>query len=80
MRVNRDRPHKADIAAVIDAWGITDPDSRQLLAGIGMKDGALGQIDSTLKIAHMLAEGAGQRLDANWIRTAWSNRDMGGAS
>ncbi len=77
MRVNRENPFREDIDAMIDAWGVDDPDCRKVLTGIGMKAGALGQIDVTLKMAHMLAAGSGRPLSADLIRLAWSNRDMG---
>ena len=80
MRVNRQFPFPDDIDAIVDAWGIDDPACRKVLKGIGMKPGALGQIDVTLKMASMLAAGAGTKLTADLIRMAWSNRDVGGPS
>lgn len=77
-RVRLDKPRAEDIAAILDAWAIDDPETRKVLTGIGMKDGALGQIDKTIKLASMHAAGSGQALDAAMIRAAWSNRDVEG--
>lgn len=77
LRLKRERPYPEDIAAVLDAWGIEDPDCRKFLTGIGLKAGAIGQIDETMKIAHMLAAGSGKPLTTRLLKAAWSNRDMG---
>lgn len=77
LRLKRDRPFPEDISAVLDAWQIEDLDCRKFLTGIGLKAGAIGQIDETLKIAHMLAAGSRQPVTARLLKAAWSNRDMG---
>lgn len=77
-RVRLAKPRAEDINALLDAWSITDPDTRKVLAGIGMKDGALGQIDKTLKLASMTAAATGQQVNAALVRAAWSNRDVEG--
>ena len=80
LRLAREYPWPEDIDAIVAAWGIDDPACKKVLKGIGMKPGALGQIDVTLKMASMLAAGAGTKLTADLIRMAWSNRDVGGQS
>ena len=75
-RVQLPKPHAEDIGKLLDAWKIEDPDARKFLTGIGMKDGALGQIDKTIKLAVMRSEGA--PIDAGMLRKAWSNRDVEG--
>ncbi|WP_375588082.1 AAA family ATPase [Hoeflea alexandrii] len=77
-RVRLAKPRAEDINALLDAWAIADPETRKVLTGIGMKDGALGQIDKTIKLASMTAKGAGEQLSAAMIRAAWSNRDVEG--
>jgi DNA transposition AAA+ family ATPase len=77
-RVKLAKPRAEDINALLDAWAITDQETRKVLTGIGMKDGALGQIDKTIKLASMTATGAGEPLNAAMIRAAWSNRDVEG--
>lgn len=70
------RPKPADIAQFIDAWGVQDPRQVEFLTGVGMKPGALGQVDMTIKLARMVAQGAGRDLTLNDLRAAWSNRDV----
>lgn len=77
-RLKLAKPRPEDINALLDAWNIADPDARKVLTGIGMKPGALGQIDKTLKLAGMRAAGAGRPVDADMIRAAWANRDVEG--
>lgn len=77
-RVRLAKPRAEDINALLDAWAITNPDTRKVLTGIGMKDGALGQIDKTLKLASMTAAAIGKQVDAALVRAAWSNRDVEG--
>ncbi len=73
-RLRRTHPYPEDIAAQLDAWGITDEGSRRILTGIGNKPGALGQIDKTLKLAGMTAAREGGIITEKHIRAAWSNR------
>jgi len=75
-RVRRDRPSPADLSQFLDAWGIQDAAQREFLTGVGLKPGALGQIDMTLKLARMTAEGAGREMRLADLQAAWSNRDV----
>lgn len=75
-RIRAERPHVDDVAAFIDAWGITDDAQVEYLMGIGMKPGTLGQVDMTIKLARMAAQGAGRALTLADLRAAWSNRDV----
>lgn len=75
-RLRLTQPYAEDIEALIDAWGIREDGSRKLLTGIGMKPGALGQIDKTLKLAGMLAAGSKQPIGEKHIREAWTNRGV----
>jgi len=77
-RLRRRKPRPEDIAAILDAWKIEDPGARKFLTGIGNKPGALGQIDKTLRLGFMLAAGAGQPLNVDHLKAAWSNRDVEG--
>jgi DNA transposition AAA+ family ATPase len=74
--LKRQKPFAEDIAAYISAWGVTDPDSIKLLTGIGLKGGALGQIDKTMKLASMLAIGEDRNVTVKDIEAAWKNRDV----
>jgi DNA transposition AAA+ family ATPase len=75
-RLNREKPYAEDIKASIAAWKVTDENSTKLLYGIGMKGGALGQIDKTMKLASMLALGAGDPVTYDYIKAAWENRNV----
>lgn len=75
-RIRADRPTEDDLASFIDGWGITDPSQVAFLTGVGMKPGALGQVDMTIKLARMVAQGAGRDVSLADLRGAWSNRDV----
>jgi DNA transposition AAA+ family ATPase len=75
-RLQREKPRKEDIASYIAAWGVTDQDCIKLLSGIGMKGGALGQICETMKLASLIAAGAGETLCRAHLEAAWKNRDV----
>jgi DNA transposition AAA+ family ATPase len=75
-RLKREKPRLEDLQAYIAAWNVTDPECGKFLIGIGMKGGALRQIDKTMKLASMLAIGAGQTVGLEHIRAAWKNRDV----
>ena len=74
--LRRQKPYAEDIAAFIRAWGIADNDSTRLLTGIGLKGGALGQIDKTMKLASMIAIGEERQVTVRDIEAAWKNRDV----
>lgn len=73
-RMQRPAPLDGDIAALLDAWEVEDKNSRRLLSAIGHKPGTLGQMDKTLRLAAVLASGAGEALAPEHIRAAWQNR------
>lgn len=77
-RLRRPKPLPEDIAMLIDAWGIEDAKARKLLTGIGMKPGALGEIDKTCKLAGLLAAGDGEPITERYVRAAWTNRSVEG--
>jgi DNA transposition AAA+ family ATPase len=72
IRIRKLSPYPEDVEALIDAWGIEEPGSRKFLTGVGMKPGALGQIDQTLRLASMVA--GTDRPTEKHIREAWKNR------
>lgn len=79
-KLRRLTPYPEDITAMIDAWGVEDEAARKLLTGIGMKAGALGQIDKTMRLAGIYAAGdagsGGTVISERHIRKAWSNRGV----
>ncbi|ODR93551.1 hypothetical protein AUC70_11860 [Methyloceanibacter stevinii] len=74
MRFRRMDPTAGDVAAIVDAWGITDEAIVKLCRGIGMKPGALSQISKTLQLAWMYAAGERRELAAADVRRAWEER------
>ncbi len=60
--------------AFVAAWNIDDSEIIKLARAIGRKPGALGQITESLRLASILAAGAGRALTAADLREAWVNR------
>ncbi|MCI5075580.1 AAA family ATPase [Oricola sp.] len=77
-RMRRDTPRKDDLEQFIKACGITAEDQARFLTGVGMKPGAFGQIDMTVKLAKMLALGNGRDIQLGDLKAAWENRDVEG--
>jgi hypothetical protein len=75
-RLDRAKPYAEDIKAAISAWNVTEDSSVKLLTGIALKGGALGQVDKTMKLATMLAIGAGEAPTYAFIKAAWENRNV----
>jgi len=76
MRMRETKMSTKDLEKFIKAWGITDKGQTTFLTGIGLKPGALGQIDMTVKLAKLLAAGEGIELTEDHLRKAWANRDV----
>jgi len=74
MRIRRLNPKQADIDAFVAAWKIEDAEIVQLARAIGKKPGALGQVAESLKLAAIMAAGAGRPMTAADLREAWVNR------
>lgn len=75
--LHRVAPYEDDLAAYIASWGVEDLACVKFLTGIGMKGGAFRQIDKTMRMAKMLAIGAGGgTVDLRHIQSAWKNRDV----
>ncbi len=74
--LKRDPGRAEDVRAFIEAWGISEPSCVKFLTGIGMKGGALRQIDRTIRIAHLLIHGSGETLEKKHLEAAWRNRDV----
>lgn len=75
-RLKRNRAYKEDISMRIAAWGIEDADGVKFLTGIGLKAGALRQIDKTMTLASMLAMSGDEKISLKHIKAAWQNRDV----
>lgn len=74
--LKKDPGREEDVRAFIEAWGIAEPSSVKYLIGIGMKGGSLGQIDQTVKMAHLLIRGTNEKLERKHLEAAWKNRDV----
>lgn len=75
-RLRRKTPEPGDLVAFIRAWGISDPAMEKFLTGVGMKPGALGQIDQTVKLAKLSIAGTGRELSLADLKAAWAARDV----
>lgn len=76
MHLKRRKPYSEDIAARIHDWGIEDVGAIKFLTGIGLKAGALRQIDKTMMLARMAALGDGCEVTLKHVKAAWKNRDV----
>lgn len=74
--LKRDHGRDQDVRAFIEAWGISDASCIRFLFGIGMKGGALRQIDRTIKIACLAAQCSAPELEKKHLEAAWRNRDV----
>lgn len=74
--LKRDPGRAEDVSAFIEAWGIDNPASVKFLSGLGMKGGALRQIDRTIKIACLAAGCDADGLERKHLEAAWRNRDV----
>ncbi|MBE1439860.1 DNA transposition AAA+ family ATPase [Agrobacterium vitis] len=75
-RLQREQPYPEDLQTYIAAWNITDPACIKFLMGIGLKGGAFRQIEKTMRMAKMVALGAGTDVSLKDIQAAWKNRDV----
>lgn len=75
-RLQRERSSPADIALLLDAWGIDDPKQAEFLTGIGLKGGALRGINYTVQLARMRALGGERDMTLADLKAAWKNRDV----
>jgi hypothetical protein len=72
MRFKLDRPLREDIGALLDAWKIEAPETRQELTGIALKPGGGRVMTMILRIAFGLAGMQGVPLPTvEHVRTAW---------
>ena len=55
QRLDTTRPFKSDVNLLLDGWGLTGEEAREVALGVAMKPGALRQMGKTLRIAFALA-------------------------
>ncbi|OEI84666.1 AAA family ATPase [Brucella sp. BO3] len=75
-RLRYSKPHREDLLAFIEKWDVTDSKTIELLLGIGMKGGALRQIDKTMRLASEVAQGLDMAVTYDIVKKAWENRDV----
>ena len=74
IRFRRDRPLKADIGTLLDAWQVTGEAERAELTGVALQPGGMRGLTMTLRIAFGLAA-AGKVTLASSI-SAWPGRSF----
>lgn len=70
LQIIRSRALVADVAALLDAWGIAGKSERNYLARIARDDGALRSVTKVLRLASATARGAGESLRMQHIEDA----------
>lgn len=76
-RINIMRPYPEDVTAFLDAWQLTDPDVREIAQKVTLKPGGFRTLSETLKLAAMLARGAGRAVSPADIKAAYERRGGG---
>ncbi len=73
LRIQRAKPTKVDIDAILRAWRIEGSDEKRILRAIAGKPGGLRNLTKTLRLAHMLASGDEEQapLTENLVLMAW---------
>lgn len=74
--LKQDPGRAEDVRDFVEAWRIVDPACVKFLTGIGLKGGALRQIDRTIKIACLVANCGAAELQKKHLEAAWRNRDV----
>ena len=72
MRLIRPRVQAGDVAAQLDAWGITGRAERQCLTKLADGPGALRRVDKTIRLAGMLARESAAGMTLQHIQDAAS--------
>jgi DNA transposition AAA+ family ATPase len=72
MRMVQAKPRSGDAVALLDAWGVEAKESRDFLARVSAKPGALRGMVKTMRVAAMLAAGAGTAPDITHYKAAWA--------
>jgi DNA transposition AAA+ family ATPase len=72
MRITLSGPKPADMCRLIEAWGVTNKEEIRLLKSIASRPGALRSMTKVLKLASMLAAGAGEPRSAAHMKAAYA--------
>lgn len=76
-RMNVMRPYPEDVQAFLDAWQLDDPKVREMARKVTLKPGGFRTLSETLKLAAMIARGAGRALTPEDIKAAYERRGGG---
>lgn len=76
MKFKQFAPLAGDICQMVKAWSVTQQDEIDYLKVLARKIGALRNLDKTMKLASMLAAGAGEERSLKHIRAAWEQIDV----
>ena len=73
LSVVRENITKKDVDVLLKGWGISDPEITTFLTKVGQGSGALRNIKKRLKLANIIAMGAGEEMNLDHIRQAEAN-------
>lgn len=71
MRLNRREPKKADVEAMLDAWGVEEKDVRLALRAVAKQGGALRSCNKAFLLAQMIAANEGRLMSASDVELAY---------
>lgn len=74
VRISRTKPRSKDMCDLIAAWGVTDKEEIRTLKTIAARPGALRTMTKTLRLASMIAAGAGQKRDVRHLKAAFERQ------
>lgn len=72
-RVRLQLPSRADVDALLIAWGVTGVSEREAVLNISRKPGGLRAVTKTLRMASMVAAADGVPVNAGHITAAWAD-------
>lgn len=72
LKLVRSYPLRTDIEAMLDAWGITDPDIEALIHKIGKLPGGMRGATFTLELAKMIARSEHGEITVGHVHDAWA--------
>ncbi|MDE1149680.1 MAG: AAA family ATPase [Azospirillaceae bacterium] len=71
------KPRDGDVAALIGAWGVQDPEEVAFLTTVARKPGALRALDKTMRLAGTLAAGTSEARGMRHLKGARSKLGRG---
>ena len=71
MRLNRMHAKRGDMEALLEAWGVEDPQVHRALCGVAKKAGALRGAAMTFRLACTLADAERTPVNLEHVKLAW---------